>query len=388
MKNKIFISGLIIIIVVLLSGIGIILLLDNILFPDSTVLNRDIELNFSNSNAYTFVKNQTEDIGYRIPGTPESQECIEFFISKFQQIDSNFTYVYHNFTVHNTNCCNVLFKMNEGYDNILILGAHFDSRVRATKDSHDRSAPVPGANDGASGCAVLLELARVLYLRRVNLNCEIWFLFFDAEDQGLDNEYGIEGWDWCEGSTKFVNEMGLFYNSSQEIFECMILLDMVGGSNLRFINELYSTSSLLNEIFATGRSLGYINAFPTSPDSNRITDDHISFVSAGISSADLIINFWNNPSWSYHHTTQDDLTHISEDSLEITGKTIEQFIYNNFYAISGTFYRTNYPWNIDHNLIKIDLTDQIILYSLGIGLVGIVFIGFKIKIQKRITERE
>jgi Zn-dependent M28 family amino/carboxypeptidase len=269
--------------------------------------------------------------------------------------------------------------MNEGYDNIVILGAHFDSRAKATKDSENRSAPVPGANDGASGSATLLELARVLYPRRQNLSCEIWFLFFDAEDQGKDNDYGIEGWDWCEGSNRFVDEINLFYNSSQEEFDCMVLLDMVGGLNLQFINELYSTSSLLDELFATGRELGYTSVFPKSATKNRIIDDHKAFKEFGIPSADLIINFWDNPSWPYHHTTKDNLTYISKESLEITGKTVEQFIYNNYFNESGTYYRSNYPWNVDHVPYRVDIPSQIVIYSFAVIVIGLIILGLKIR---------
>ena len=108
----------------------------------------------------------------------------------------------------------------------------------------------------------MIELADVLYQRKEELSVQIWFLFFDAEDQGTDNAPGIPGWDWCEGSNKFVQDIKDFYNSSNESFDAMILLDMVGGSNLRFISEQHSTSSLLNELFETGRQLGFTNAFP------------------------------------------------------------------------------------------------------------------------------
>lgn len=387
LRKRVIAIGIGVIIIFLLSGIGIIVLINNMLFPDTSVQNRDIELNFNPTNAYTSVKNQTQDIGYRIPGTEGSRKCMQYFISEFQKIDTNFTYFYHNFTVNETDCSNVLFKMNEGYDNIVILGAHFDSRAKATKDSENRSAPVPGANDGASGCAVLLELARVLYQKRQNLSCEIWFLFFDAEDQGEDNDYGIKGWDWCEGSNRFLDEIDLFYDSSQEDFDCMLLLDMVGGINLEFINELYSTSSLLDELFATGRQLGYTSTFPESATNNRIIDDHKPFMEFGIPSADLIINFWNNPSWPYHHTTEDNLTYISEQSLEITGKTVEQFIYNNYYNESNTYYRSNYPWSVDNDYYWVDLPSQIIIYSFSVVIIGLIILGLKIKSSNGIQDK-
>ncbi|MFW9969487.1 MAG: M28 family peptidase [Candidatus Odinarchaeota archaeon] len=332
------------------------------------IQNYNIELQFNRDNAYSYIEDQL-NIGYRIPGTQERVNCTNYFKTKFLEIDSNFTYIIHNFTIYSTNCQNVLFKLNENYTNIVILGAHYDSRARATKDLTNTSAPVPGANDGASGSAVLIELARNFYIRRENLSCQIWFVFFDAEDQGYDSGYGIPGWGWCEGSEKFVSDINNFYDSEKESFENMILLDMVGGENLKFINEQYSTSSLLEELFATGRSLGYTNEFPENPITQSIKDDHVAFVNNGIPSADLIIKFWDrNPDWPYHHTTKDNLTYISKSSLEATGKTVEQFIYNNYINDQNNSYQGNSPWNQDKNL----LNQQILIFIITlVGIAGI-----------------
>ena len=339
------------------------------------IQNINVELQFNGNNASQYVQDQL-DIGFRIPGTQERIDCANYFISKFKQIDSNFTYYLHNFTVNLIECQNVLFKLNENYNNIVILGAHYDSRAKATKDPDpmERNNPVPGANDGASGSAVLIELAEVLYQKKQNITCQVWFLFFDAEDQGRDNGYGIDGWGWCEGSTAFVNDIDNYYNSLNEKFESMILFDMVGGENLQFIDELYSTSSLLDELFLIGRSLGYSDQFPSNPDSASIIDDHRAFLNIGIPSADLIINFWNNPLWPFHHTTQDNLSHVSGESLEVTGRTVEQFIYNNYFLNSNHSYQVNYPWDVDINFPEVETTMILIVI---IGIVSIVILTVK-----------
>ncbi|KKN07090.1 hypothetical protein LCGC14_1070750, partial [marine sediment metagenome] len=317
-------------------------------------------------------------IGFRIPGTEERKKTSRYFISKFLEIDNNFTYVLHNFTIYLTECQNVLFKMNENNSNIVILGAHYDSRARATRDpiTSNRSRPVPGANDGASGSAVLIELARVLHAQKKNLSSQIWFLFFDAEDQGRDNSYGINGWGWVEGSKQFVNDISDFYDSETEKFEAMILLDMVGGENLKFINEQYSTSSLLDELFKIGRKLGYTSQFPSNPQSAEITDDHRAFVNIGIPSADLIINFWDNSGWPYHHTTQDDISRISNFSLEVTGKTIEQFIYNNYIKDPNNLYEGNYPWDEDRSMpgMQVLLISIMVVAIAGVTIIIIIIL--------------
>lgn len=342
-------------------------------FNDSEITNIDIELHFNGDTAYTYVADQLNinTTTFRTPGTQGREDCAQYFITKFQEIDPTINFMLHNFTIQSVECQNVLFKMNENYTNIVILGAHYDSRAKATKDSTNPDSPVPGANDGASGCAVLIELAEVLYSRMNNLAVQIWFLFFDAEDQGTDVGVGISGWDWIEGSTQFVLEIDNFYNSSKEDFDAMILLDMVGGTNLRFINEQHSTSSLLDELFEIGRELNYTSAFPSNPIVRTISDDHVPFLNYGIPSADLIIKFWNQPAeWPYHHTTDDDISHISNTSLEITGKTVEQFIYNNYYDTTDQ-YQGNFPWGDDFNLLDSEL---LILLMVSLPIVGIVVV--------------
>ncbi|MEE9573022.1 MAG: M28 family peptidase, partial [Candidatus Neomarinimicrobiota bacterium] len=307
---------------------------------------------------------------WKRPGTQERAECAKYFISKFKEIDSNFRYVLHNFTIHSTNCQIVLFKLNENQNNIVILGAHYDTRARATKDDN-KSAHVRGANDGASGSAVLIELARVLYMRRENLSSQIWFLFFDAEDQGYEGEeYGMVGWDWVEGSKNFVYDVSNFYNPQNESFDAMILLDMVGGKNLRFINEEFSTSSLLDELFAIGRELGYTSQFPSSRTSKPVTDDHVAFLNKGIPSADLIIDFGDKSLWPHHHTTQDIVINTEASSLEVTGRTVEQFVYNNYFNATSEIYKGNYPWSVDIDWVFVET----IMYIIIIVAIGVILV--------------
>ncbi len=338
------------------------------------IQNFDVELHFSGDNAYQYLQDQL-DIGFRFPGTEERVNTTKYFISQFKQIDNNFTYILHNFTTHSIDCQNVLFKLNENQSNIVILGAHYDTRARATKDLINKSAPVPGANDGASGSAVLIELAKVLYMRRKNLSSQIWFLFFDAEDQGYDQGGpGMVEWDWVEGSTNFVNDIDNFYDSQHEKFDAMILLDMVGGKNLRFINEQYSTSSLLDELFAIGRELGYTTQFPSLPTKASILDDHKAFLDIGIPAADLIINFWNDQNWAFHHTTGDNLNNTDKYSLEITGRTVEQFIYNNYLNNSTKIERGNFPWHVDKDQTVVDII-MIFVIVIAIGAISILIIN-------------
>jgi len=188
----------------------------------------------------------------------------------------------------------------------IILGAHYDSRLRADKDPNPemRLQPVPGANDGGSGTAVLLELARVL---PDDLDKQIWLCFFDAEDNG-----NLDGYDWIMGSTFFVDNL-------TEYPDYAIIIDMVGDLDLNIYLERNSNAQLANDIWETAANLGktqFHNELKYS-----ILDDHIPFLEVGIPAID-IIDF----DYAYWHTTMDTIDKVSQDSLLAVGETLYDWI--------------------------------------------------------------
>ncbi len=186
----------------------------------------------------------------------------------------------------------------------IILGAHYDTRRYADNDPVDSQAPVPGANDGASGVAVLLEIARVF---SVDPPVDLVLAFFDAEDQGH-----IDDWGWDVGSRYFVE--ALDYHPS-----AVVIIDMIGDKDLHIPVELSSDPGLVDSLWASAETLGY-QAFTREPGPSMI-DDHIPFIQAGIPAA-LIIDF-TYPAW---HTTSDDLDQVSFQSLHVIGTTLEFWI--------------------------------------------------------------
>ena len=188
----------------------------------------------------------------------------------------------------------------------IIIGAHYDTRMVADNDPNlaKRQDPVPGANDGASGVAVLLELARVLPSDSV----PVWLVFFDTEDNGR-----IEGWDWILGSQAFVDELEFSP-------EAVVVVDMIGDTNLNIYIERNSDSALVKEIWDTAAELGYEKSFILTPKYSML-DDHTPFLQAGIPAVD-IIDF----DYPYWHTTQDTADKVSAESLEIVGRTLQTWI--------------------------------------------------------------
>jgi Zn-dependent M28 family amino/carboxypeptidase len=186
---------------------------------------------------------------------------------------------------------------------LIIIGAHYDSRRLADNDPIPELAdkPVPGANDGASGVAVLLELARVL---PNDLNHEIRLVFFDAEDQG-----NLNNWEWIVGSTAYAASLDTKP-------EAVIIIDMIGDKDLKVVKERYSTPELVDSIWLTAKQLGYGDIFVDS-GSLQIMDDHLPFLNAGYAAVDIID--FTYPAW---HTSQDTPNQVSASSLEIIGNVL------------------------------------------------------------------
>jgi glutaminyl-peptide cyclotransferase len=188
----------------------------------------------------------------------------------------------------------------------ILLGAHYDSRLHADREADParRNQPVPGANDGGSGVAVLLGLARTLPTNSVPIS----IVFFDAEDNG-----NIPGWDWILGSRAYVGNMRVAPKS-------MILVDMVGGPNLSIPMEGNSDEALRNSIWVTASQLGYGDIFIPHVKYN-VEDDHIPFVRAGIPSVDII-----DLDYPYWHTTEDTPDHVSAHSLQVVGSVLRAWL--------------------------------------------------------------
>jgi Zn-dependent M28 family amino/carboxypeptidase len=186
--------------------------------------------------------------------------------------------------------------------------AHYDSRIYADHDPDQtkRQEPVPGANDGASGVAVLLELARTLPSETV----PVWLVFFDAEDNGK-----IPGWDWILGSRLFVKTIHIKP-------QAVIVVDMVGDNDLNIYMEEKSDPDLTKEIWQLAQEMGYSQFFIKEIKHN-IIDDHIPFIEAGIPAVDII-----DIDYPYWHTTSDTNDKVSAQSLEIVGSTLWTWIVN------------------------------------------------------------
>ncbi|NHI90520.1 MAG: M28 family peptidase [Candidatus Thorarchaeota archaeon] len=258
---------------------------------------------FSGSDAYSYLVEQC-DFGPRPPGSNNLSLCRSMISEKFQSFGWDVTF--QNFTYHEVECINIIARWNSENNSPIILGAHYDTRPPGTSSTGSGL----GANDGASGVAVLLELSDIL---QNDTRSSVEIVLFDAEDSG-----GISGWDWIQGSTYYVSQLSTERRNS---IHAMVLLDMVGDANLELPREGSSTTSLQNSIWSIAEQLGYNDTFIDSYRGS-VTDDHRPFLEAGIPAVDLI----QVPFPSYWHTLEDTPDKCSAESLEKVGEVIEVFV--------------------------------------------------------------
>ena len=213
---------------------------------------------------------------------------------------------FQTFTYKGVTIRNVIGKAGVGKGAIIIVGAHYDTRKHADRDAASPIAPVPGANDGASGVAVLLELARVLDQK--NLKNEIWLAFFDAEDNG-----DLDGWEWIVGSSYMAKSL-------TTLPKAMILADMIGDADQQIYYDASSDPLLSKELFTIAAQLGYEKNFIPQVKYSMM-DDHTPFLQRGIPAVDLI-----DFDYPYWHTTQDTADKLSAASLERVGRVIQVYL--------------------------------------------------------------
>jgi len=219
---------------------------------------------------------------------------------------------------------NLIAKKSNQNDNskgIIVLGAHYDARAWADKDpdTNKRKDPVPGINDGGSGVVVLLELARILSIPEGH---EVQIVLFDAEDQG-----GISGWKggksgWIIGSTYFVEHL-----AESDRIKLALILDIVGDFNLNLHKEGSSNVQQTNKIWELASELGYSENFLDQTGSS-IIDDHRPFIDAGIPAVDIIQQRSKDryDFFRWHHTTNDTIENVDQESLGKVGRTIEYYL--------------------------------------------------------------
>ena len=274
---------------------------------------------FDSARAFQYLQDQTA-FGPRVPGTPEAGKCLEYLKHHFsgltKQLDTqsfSFQDPYSGRTIPLVNVIARFRGLEGGTDPILLI-AHWDSRPRTDFPSDQSKAndPIVGANDGASGVAVLMELGNMFAERPPA--CDVVLLLVDGEDWGKegDNEYYLLG-------SKYFASKGI-----RGHYRFGIVIDMVGDKLQQFYREGFSEEFYkpLNDMaWHTARKLGVTSFF----DSVKyvVTDDHLPISAAGVPTID-IIDF----DYPYWHTDQDTPDKCSAESLANIGRVLAEIVYN------------------------------------------------------------
>jgi hypothetical protein len=224
---------------------------------------------------------------------------------------------------------NIISSFNPKKGNRIMLCAHWDSRPFADQDSVRKNEPIDGANDGASGVGILIEVARQLSIAKPDLGIDI--IFFDIEDYGQPENSGYPEQDdtYCLGSQYWSQHL----HTPNYFARYGVLLDMVGATNATFTQEgtsLRYAEDVTGMVWKTAGDLGYGSYFLLEK-TNPIVDDHYYINQiAQIKCTDVIHYDHNTPShfWKHWHTHGDTIDKIDKNSLKAVGQTLLQVLFN------------------------------------------------------------
>lgn len=286
-----------------------------------------VEVTFDADSAYSYVARQVA-FGPRVPNTIAHRQCGEWLSAELKKRGLKVIEQpaeLKAFDGTKLNALNIFGQYNPDKEDRMLLLAHWDCRPWADQDPNpaNRKTPIDGANDGASGVGVILEIARQLSLLKPDKGVDV--LFVDAEDWGTEGDEQS----WAMGARYFMEHLPIENYAPREA----ILLDMVGGKDAVFCREYFSEQAaprLAQSLWGIAESLGhgamFLNRF-----GGAVTDDHVQLISHGIPTVDIIeyhpedeVGF--DPNW---HTLNDNLDGIDPATLQAVGETVLTYIITN-----------------------------------------------------------
>ena len=281
--------------------------------PNSLTQDQIHDKGFSASRAFAYLEKQCE-FGARFPGSTAHQETQAYLFAELEKFAQEVKLQPFEFRQKNQvlKMNNILARFGGGGSGTILLAAHWDTRPFADRDPNpaNRDTPIIGANDGASGVAVLLEIARVL--KSNPPPNPVIIVLFDGED------YGKTVSDMFLGSRYFAQNMGSWSA------DFGILLDMVGDRDLELPMERYSWNAdrqLTEAIWRRAEEMG-LPAFQRRLGV-AVMDDHLQLIEAGVPTVN-IIDF----SYPYWHTIEDTPDKCSPNSLDIVGRLVLNIVYS------------------------------------------------------------
>lgn len=282
---------------------------------------------FDAVNTYQLIQKQV-DFGPRVPGSPAQKACADWLAEQLQPYCDSVYRQNVSVTAGNGKslpCMNIVGVTNPDAPHRVLLLAHWDTRPWADQDKTDKDKPILGADDGGSGTAVLLSIAKVLKAHPLPKGWGVDILLADVEDYGK-SEWGDDS--YALGTQYWAHHPHVSGYKAQ----AGILLDMVGSKNARFPLEAYSqqhAGNVQQDVWQAATKAGY-SSFFVYENGGQITDDHVPVNEIlKIPTIDII----NLPAGSmtgfgsYWHTHQDDMSNIDQNTLKAVGQTLLQYLY-------------------------------------------------------------
>lgn len=280
---------------------------------------------FSADSAYANVARQVA-FGPRVPESAAHERCASWLAAELRRHGADTVMLQQTQLPAFGPMTNIMGRFNPGARERVLLLAHWDSRPWADNDPDPKNhaKPIDGANDGASGVGVLLELARLLGRQPARIGVDI--LLVDAEDSGNENDDDS----WARGTQYWAMNMP-YYAPGETMPVYAVLLDMVGGRNAVFPREMISEANVkvLNDrIWSLAEELGLGWRFPQRVG-GAVNDDHVPLLRAGIPAIDIVETDHPktgsfNPTW---HTLNDNLDNIDRATLGDVGRLMTALIY-------------------------------------------------------------
>ncbi len=278
---------------------------------------------FDGDQAFQFLLAQT-NFGPRNPGSVAHQQCRDYLAAELQEYADavNLQHFIHvGYEGNQYRMANLLSSFNLKATDRIMLAAHWDTRPMADQeiDPDKKKQPVLGANDGASGVAVLLEIARQMKLRPPPVGVDI--ILFDGEDFGQEGDLS----NFALGARYFAKNKAAGFSPRYGI-----LLDMVGDKQLELLqeeNSLIYAPDIVEKVWSVARDLG-ITQF-SSERQDEVFDDHVPLNQAGIRTIDIIDFDYPDETNRYWHTHEDTPDKCSAESLSAVGTVLMHVIYEN-----------------------------------------------------------
>jgi len=286
-----------------------------------TIVTSDPLPTFSGAHAFTFLTAQT-GFGPRNPKSAGHSACLSYLVSTLRSLADDVQlqdFTHTGYGGEQLRLTNIVARFRPGDSTRILLCAHWDTRPRAEQDraKEKRNEPILGANDGASGVAVLLEIASLLQGHPPSVGVDI--ALFDGEDYGREGDHAS----YLLGSRYFAE-----HKREDYIPRFGILLDMVGDKFLELPKERYSLKyapEVVDMVWKTAAFLG-VHQFHDE-QGEEIMDDHLPLNEAGIQTIDIIDFNYPDPTNRFWHTHEDTPENCSAESLEAVGSVIASVVY-------------------------------------------------------------